>query len=96
LAFRSEPNGQIDWRLRKDRFMQQQRSLAPPRWGWLVLLSLAAVSCSGGDGKLNPVQGKVLHKNRPLAGALVSLHPKDANDINVTPSTGLTKEGPLR
>ena len=73
--------------------MQSDRSSSPPRWGWLVLLaSLAGVSCSGGDGKLNPVQGKVLHKNKPLSGALVTLHPKDAKGLDVTPTTGLTKE----
>jgi hypothetical protein len=57
------------------------------------LTALCGLSCSGsGDGKLNPVQGKVLYRNQPLSGALVTLHPKDSKDLNVTPPTGLTKE----
>ncbi|HZN35356.1 MAG TPA: hypothetical protein VFB80_16115, partial [Pirellulaceae bacterium] len=41
---------------------------------------------------LNPVQGKVLHQNQPLAGALVAFHPDGPRDINVENSVGLTKE----
>jgi hypothetical protein len=34
----------------------------------------------------------VLHRNQPLAGALVTFHPKQANDITVIAPTGLTRE----
>jgi len=61
-------------------------------WGGLLaLLALGAVSCSGGTS-LNPVAGKVLHKDQPLSGALVTLHPKGATDHTAVPATGLTKD----
>jgi hypothetical protein len=74
--------------------MRALRSLSRPRWGWLIVLGgLCGLSCSGSDrAELNPVQGKVLHKNQPLRGALVTFHPKDGKDLTVTPPTGLTGE----
>jgi len=49
-----------------------------------------AAGCSG--DRLNVVQGKVLHKDKPLAGALVTFHPKNVKDHTAVPSTGLTNE----
>lgn len=69
------------------------RSVTPPRW-WLglgVLIGLCGVSCSG-SGKLNPVQGKVLYKNEPLKGALVTFHPKGKDDPKAHRPTAQTKE----
>ena len=64
-----------------------------PRWQWLVaLVGLCGLGCSGSSGKLNPVQGKVLHQGQPLAGALVTFHPKGEADIKFVPPVGLTKE----
>jgi hypothetical protein len=57
-----------------------------------ALLSLVSVSCSGSSETLYPVQGKVLHNNQPLAGALVSFHPKSGSDVKTMIPTGLTKE----
>jgi hypothetical protein len=74
---------------------QKMKSLLRPTLAWsclFALLSLTALSCSG-QGKLNEVRGKVLHKNQPLSGALVTLHPKgDKKNFKAIPSTGLTKE----
>jgi len=82
--------------------MPVHSSPAPPRrgavpryprlWSWLVLLpALFCLSCSRGGG-LNPVHGKVLYKNQPLQGALVTLHPRGVNDITTVRPVGLTKE----
>lgn len=58
----------------------------------LVMLSaLFCLSCSGGGG-LNPVQGKVLYKNQPIQGALVSFHPKGPSDLTTHRSVGATRE----
>src|SRR5262249_22670468 len=48
------------------------------------------MSCSGSDA-LNPVEGKVLYNNEPIAGVLVTFHPKGA-DINTVLPVGQTKE----
>lgn len=56
----------------------------------LFLASLGILSCSRSD-KLNSVQGKVMLDNEPLAGALVSFHPKDEKDLSSIPPTGVTK-----
>ena len=61
------------------------------RWALVALLGLCQLACSSKD-KLNPVQGKVLHQNQPLAGALVAFHPDGPADINVQNPVGLTKE----
>jgi hypothetical protein len=64
----------------------------PRLGGWLVLVpALCCLSCSGGGG-LNPVRGKVLYKNQPLQGALVTFHPRGANAITAVPPVGLTGE----
>lgn len=66
-----------------------QRSARQPRlWGWLALLALFATSCKKGP-ELNPVTGKVLFKNEPLAGATVTFHPKTA-DLKAVPPTAQT------
>jgi hypothetical protein len=54
------------------------------------LPALCCLACSG--PKLNPVQGKVLYRNRPLKGAVVTFHPKGANDVTAVRPVGLTGE----
>jgi hypothetical protein len=42
----------------------------------LVLLAASGVSCSSANGvRLYPVRGQVLYRGRPVAGAMVVLHP---------------------
>jgi hypothetical protein len=60
-------------------------------WCFLVAPALFCLSCSG-QAKLNPVQGKVIYKDKPLAGAVVTFHLKGGDPIKDTPATGLTKE----
>src|SRR5437660_12226619 len=73
--------------------MQLLFSLPPPGWRWLALLpALCCLSCSGGSERLNPVQGKMLYKNQPMSGALVTFHPKGTDDVNTIRPTGLVKE----
>jgi len=56
-----------------------------------VMVGMCALGCSG-SGKLNPVTGKVMYKSQPLAGALVTFHPKGSKDFKTERPTGLTKE----
>jgi hypothetical protein len=61
---------------------------------WVLIAALAssgAWGCSGGGG-LDPVNGKVLYQNQPLAGALVSFHLENSKSLETQPVTGLTKE----
>ena len=67
-----------------------KRSLTPMLLS-VICLSLFGLSCSETE-QLNPVQGKVLHKDKPLSGATVTLHPKGQGGLNVVPAVGLTKE----
>jgi hypothetical protein len=61
-------------------------------WRALALLTaLLCASCSGGV-PLNPVHGKVLLKDQPLKGALVTFHPNGPTDINTILPTGVTGE----
>jgi hypothetical protein len=53
---------------------------------------VGGLACSGSTEKLNPIQGKVLFKNQPLKGALVTFHPKGADDPKKERPTGLTRE----
>jgi hypothetical protein len=72
--------------------MQVRSSPPPPGWRWLALLpALCCLSCSSGP-KLNPVQGKVLYNDQPLAGATVTFHPKEGNPVKVDRPYALTKE----
>ena len=57
----------------------------------ICLLALCCMSCSTGE-RLNPVHGKVLYKNQPIEGIVVTFHPKGATDINTVFPVGLTKE----
>jgi hypothetical protein len=70
-----------------------QRSLfALLRGGAMAsLFALCGLACSG-SSQLNPVQGKVLYKNEPLAGALVTLHPKGSTDVKADRPVGRTKD----
>jgi hypothetical protein len=53
---------------------------------------LWGLSCSGSGGKLNPVEGKVLYKDKPLKGAVLTFHPKGANDVTTVRPVGMTRE----
>jgi hypothetical protein len=57
-----------------------------------LLVCLACISCSGGGPKLNPVQGKVLHKSQPIPGVLVTFHPVGNDGPSALRPTGLSKE----
>src|SRR5262245_56950643 len=74
--------------------MERSRSASLLRWGWgVVLVAFSGVACSGsGSGGQNPVQGKVLYRNQPLSGALVTFHTSDSDALGVVRPTGLTKE----
>src|SRR5438309_11557517 len=62
------------------------------RWRWLGLfLACCCLSCAG-KSALHPVQGKVFYKNQPIAGTLVTFHPKGATDLRTLRPVGLTKE----
>jgi hypothetical protein len=56
-----------------------------------LVLALSVCSCSGGNAGLNPVRGKVLYKDAPAAGILVTFHPVGA-DPKAAVSTGYTNE----
>jgi hypothetical protein len=58
---------------------------------FVAFVAASGLSCSDSASSLNPVQGKVLLNGQPLAGALVTLHPKEGADIRTIPSTGLSK-----
>jgi hypothetical protein len=73
------------------QFMRVGNSPLAPGRLWLLLAgALCCCSCSGGGPSLYPVEGKVLLKGQPLAGATVTFWPK--NDSKATPSTGFTEE----
>ena|SRR5437879_1704445 len=64
-----------------------RRSCYPrPAWRrWLILLPvLGCLSCSKGPG-YNSVQGKVLYKNEPIEGVVVTFHPKRADIYTIMP-----------
>src|SRR5260370_41667640 len=54
----------------------------------ILILALCCVSCGT---TLYPVHGKVLHRNQPLEGALVTFHATGATLTTVLP-TGLSEE----
>jgi hypothetical protein len=54
--------------------------------------ALALTSCSGGKTVLNPVRGKVLFKDAPAAGVLVTLHQAGGTEMTTQASTGYTEE----
>jgi hypothetical protein len=58
----------------------------------ILLCAFFCCSCSGGGPALYPVDGKILLKGQPLAGATVSFWPKTGEQAKVTPSTGVTDE----
>jgi hypothetical protein len=63
-------------------------------WRWFLLVpALGCLSCSNGNGALNPVQGRVLSRDQPAAGAAVVFHPKKAiNELSAVRPFGLVKE----
>lgn len=68
-------------------------STAPSKFLLLpvFLVALACLSCSKGPS-LNPVHGKVLYKNEPVEGVVLTFHPKGKSDINTVFPIGLSKE----
>jgi hypothetical protein len=56
----------------------------------VLLPALFCISCSRGPS-FNPVHGQLLFKHQPVAGALVTFHPKDADLRTILP-VGLTGE----
>ena len=74
--------------------MDVDRSV-PPAWRrWLLLvLVLSLPACSSSSDSLNPVQGTVLAKDQPAAGAMVVFHPKSQmDDLKVVRPLGLVKD----
>jgi hypothetical protein len=63
------------------------------KWRLMPVLTLAlfCVSCSTGES-LNPVHGKVLYQNQPIAGVVLTFHPKGPTDIQTIFPVGLTNE----
>lgn len=70
--------------------MPRRHRLALFRSGAL-LVALCGLSCSG-SSQLNPVSGKVVLKDQPLGGALVTLHPKGSTDVKADRPVGRTKD----
>ena len=59
---------------------------------WLMLLPvLCCLSCSSGG--LNPVHGKVLYKDEPIEGVVVTLHPKHTGIHTLLPVGQTKKDG---
>jgi len=65
--------------------------LAPARLWLLLAGAFCCCSCSSDGPPLYPVQGKVLLKGQPLAGATVTFRPKQG-DPKQLPSTGFTDD----
>jgi len=67
-------------------------SLAPPYlWRFMFLIPVVCcVSCSSGTS-YNPVHGKVLYKNEPIGGVVVTFHPKGKEKLPELPK-GVTDE----
>lgn len=61
------------------------------RWGCaLVVLSLVASGCGGGNKGLHPVEGQVLLNDQPVQGAKVILQPATDVDALATNPAGTT------
>jgi hypothetical protein len=58
----------------------------------LLFLVSALVSCSGSTGDLYPVKGKVVYKDAPASGVLVTLHPAAGDDPKLQVPTGRTSD----
>ncbi len=60
--------------------------------GRLVILVPAVISLScSSSAKYNPVRGKVLYKNEPIEGVIVTFHPKGKEKLPELP-IGVTEE----
>jgi hypothetical protein len=68
------------------------KSLSTGCWRLVIILpAFLGISCSG--QKLNPVSGKVLVKDQPAEGVLLTFHPKSGNaDIHTVLPVGKSKE----
>jgi hypothetical protein len=72
--------------------MKVGRSFPPAHGRWFALLFvLSALGCSGGDS-LQPVQGKVLYKDQPAKGVVVSFHPTASSSKRSETSVGVAGE----
>lgn len=70
----------------------QAASLFGARKYCLVLVpAFCCLACSAGD-TLNPVEGKVVSKDGPVRGAVVTFHPKGADPITAVRPVGFTKD----
>jgi hypothetical protein len=58
---------------------------------WLALFCLCGLACSREDA-LQPVEGKVVFKDKGIQGAVVTFHPKGADPIRALRPVGFTKE----
>jgi hypothetical protein len=66
--------------------------LAPGKLWLLLAGAFFCCSCGGGGPTLYPVEGKILLKGQPLAGATVTFWPAQGDQVKITPSTGNTDE----
>jgi len=57
-----------------------------------AMVGIFSTSCSGPGDELHPAEGKVLLNNEPLGGALITLHPKDKDDLSVARPTALSRD----
>jgi hypothetical protein len=70
--------------------MRVTASLVVPACRWLPFVpALFCLACSGGGASLNPVTGKVLYKDQPATGALLSFHPEGGNKVTTVVPVGL-------
>src|SRR5439155_20053789 len=70
---------------RRSRLMQGHLSPLSACWRLAVLLPvLCCVSCSRSVA-LNTVRGKVMYKNQPAEGVVVTFHPKSADVHSILP-----------
>ena len=67
-------------------------SRAAPRALLLFAACGPALGSCSGAGALHPVKGQVLHRNKPIAGAVVTFHPKGGDDIKAARPSGYTGE----
>lgn len=72
--------------------MQTQLWLPVSSWRGLAAISILCFASCSKAPTLNPVQGKVLHKDQPVKGAVVTLHPKQGVNMNTILPVGLTSE----
>lgn len=71
--------------------MRLTSSVISPRWRCLLLLPVIwCLSCEGATAKLYPVKGKVLVRDKPTQGVVVTFHPVTGKELQAVTSTGMT------